>query len=493
MHNFIICDQLPDIELIFNIDIQKKFSLSYAWDKDKQCYIQQNGKFLTFTHANNHKATIGTVKSTLKIPPRHNGVVPIKISGLLITTHTAHFITDDSTPKGRDPNINIIDGIHKIKERTLVNILISNYTNKHLTFHKGEYIGHLEPLVLDSTDQREAHHANSITLKKMMSETITPDTFDPPQHELSAPIQDSLKLLLQEYKSQFAKDKTSIGTTPLTSMTIDTGTANPVSQKPYPIAMKHYEWVKDEIEKLLATKVICTSHSSWSAPIIVVPKGDGGKHLVIDYRALNKVTRKFTWPMPKVEDIFSKLNGATYFTTLDLCAGYHHIPLDKSSIPKMAFNLPFGKYEYVKVPFRLAQAPAYFQELMTGILKDFPFAIAYLDDIIIFSKTPQEHLLHICMVFEKLKSAKLSMKKSKCSFFSKEIQYLGHILSATCIGPLPSKTHAIQNMNPPTTPKQVRAFLRLVGYYRKFIRGFAKIAKKNSKTTHSAHQTASKI
>ena len=216
-------------------------------------------------------------------------------------------------------------------------------------------------------------------------------------------------------------------------MTIDTGTADPVPQKPYRIAMKHYEWVKDEIEKLLATKVICTSCSSWSAPIIVVPKGDGGKHLVIDYRALNKVTRKFTWPMPKVKDIFSKLNGATYFTTFDLCTGYHHIPLDKSSIPKTAFNSPFGKFGYVKVLLGLAQAPAYFQELMTGILKDFPLAIAYLDDIIIFSKTPQEHLSHIHMVFEKLKSANLSMKKSKCSFFLKEIQYLGHILSATDI------------------------------------------------------------
>ena len=206
-YNF-ICDQLPDMELIFGIDIQKKFSLSYAWDKDKHCYIKKNGKFLTFTHANTHKATIRTVKSTLKIPPRHSGVVPIKISGLLITTHTAHFITDDSTPKGRDPNINIIDGIHKIKDKTSVNILVSNYTNKHLTFHKGEYIGHLEPIVLDSTDQRETHHANSITLKIMMSETVTPDTFDPPQHELSTLIQDSLKLLLQEYESQFTKDET---------------------------------------------------------------------------------------------------------------------------------------------------------------------------------------------------------------------------------------------------------------------------------------------
>ena len=114
---------------------------------------------------------------------------------------------------------------------------------------------------------------------------------------------------------------------------------------------------------------------------------------------------------------------------------------------------------------------------MTGILKDFPFAIAYLDDIIIFSKTPQEHLSHIRMVFTKLKSANLSMKKSKCSFFSKEIQYLGHILSATGIRPLPTKTHTIQHMQPPMTPKQVRAFLGLMGYYRKFIKWFAKIAK----------------
>ena len=151
--------------------------------------------------------------------------------------------------------------------------------------------------------------------------------------------------------------------------------------------------------------------------------------------------------------------------------------MDNPSIPKTAFNSPFGKVEYVKVPFGLAQAPAYFQELMTGIFKDFPFTIAYLDDIIIFSKTPQELLSHICMVLEKLKLANLSMKKSKCSFFSIEIQYLGHILSATGIQPLPAKTHAIQNMKPPATPKQVRASLGLGGYYRKFIKGFAKIAK----------------
>ena len=154
--------------------------------------------------------------------------------------------------------------------------------------------------------------------------------------------------------------------------------------------------------KLHTAKVINNSRSSQSAPIIVVPKGDGGKQLVIIYQALNKVTKKFTWPMPTVDDIFSKLDGAKYFSTLDLRASSHHIPLDKSLIPKSAFNSPFGKYEYVKVPFGLAQAPAYFQELMIGILKDFDFAIAYLDDIIICSRAVEEHLSHMRKVIKKL-------------------------------------------------------------------------------------------
>ena len=131
---FIICNQLPETELIFGINMQKKFSLSYAWDKEKNCYIQRNGKFLVYTHSCDCTATIGTVKSTLKIPPKNNAVIPIKISGPIIKTHMAYFLTDDSIPKGRDPNINIISGIHKIKGKTSVNIPVSNYTNKHLTF-----------------------------------------------------------------------------------------------------------------------------------------------------------------------------------------------------------------------------------------------------------------------------------------------------------------------------------------------------------------------
>ena len=139
----------------------------------------------------------------------------------------------------------------------------------------------------------------------------------------------SLNQLLETFKSQFAQDDTSIGTTHLTKMQIDTGDSKPVSQRPYPIAMKNYDRVRSEINKLLDAHVIHSSHCSWSAPFIIVPKGDGGKCLMINSRALNKVTWKFVWPMPRVEDIFSKLNGANYFSMLDLHTWCHHIPLDE--------------------------------------------------------------------------------------------------------------------------------------------------------------------
>ena len=166
---------------------------------------------------------IGIVKSTLKIPPRHNG---------------------------KDPNINIINGIYKIKGKTSVNILVSNYTNKHITFNKVEYVGHLEPTIEEIPQTTDAPTMHSITTEKMTSEKVEPDPFtSTPCHKLKHHIETRPTALLQEYDSQFAQDETSIGTTPLTEMTIDTGTSELVSQKPYPIVMKHYQRVKDEINK----------------------------------------------------------------------------------------------------------------------------------------------------------------------------------------------------------------------------------------------------
>ena len=182
-------------------------------------------------------------------------------------------------------------------------------------------------------------------------------------------------------------------------MTIDTGTSEPVSQKPYLIAMKLYQWVRYKINKLLMTKGIWGSQSSWTAPIIVVPKGDGGKCLVIDYCALKKVTKIYL-AHAKSRRYFFPIKWNKVLLNIGPTSRILPYSLGWIINTKTAFTSPFGKYEYIKVPFGLAEAPAYFQECMTGILKDFSFAITYLDDIIVFSRMAEEHLSHIKQIFE---------------------------------------------------------------------------------------------
>ena len=160
--------------------------------------------------------------------------------------------------------------------------------------------------------------------------------------------------LLEANKDSFTEDERQIGKNPLIKVSIDTGDHQPLARKPYSLAIKHHEWVKEEIDKLLETGVIRESHSSWSASIVVVPKGDAGKRMCVDYSALNAISRTHISPMPKVDHILAKLGKVKFFTTLDLRSGYHHIALDKDAIKKTAFFMHFGKYEYMKVPFGLA-------------------------------------------------------------------------------------------------------------------------------------------
>ena len=399
-HHFIIVKSLMT-DVILGIDFQREYRILYDWDDEKRCYIRYKGQFLCYTEDTKSGINRVSVAKTIHIPSKQNRAISVSIKGHDIKTPTACFIRSQYT----DTEVRLIDGVHDILHNATLQVLVINNSNHHVNFLKGMKIGHLEPPI----NNLAQIPINSTTTQWMLPETIKPDSFTPPKYQLDSTTKQQLDFLLRTFKDQFAKDETTIGTSPLTQMSIDMGDSDTVSQKPYPIAMKHYQWVKEEIDKLLEAGVIRNSHSSWLAHIIVVPKGDGGKCLVIDYRTLNKVTRKFVWPMPKVEDIFSQLNGAKYFFTLDLRARYHHIGLTTDLIPKTALTSPFGKYEYVKVPFRLAKVPVYFQELMTGVLKDLPFAMAYLHDIIIYSSTPEEHLEHIKTVFEKLRHAKLSI------------------------------------------------------------------------------------
>ena len=230
--------------------------------------------------------------------------------------------------------------------------------------------------------------------------------------------------------------------------------------------------------------------------MIVPKKSEPGepprRRMCVDYRMLNSLLPQVNKahskakgvlsyvPHPKINEIYAKLRGSKIFSALDLRSGYHHIGLTKEAQPKTAFVVggPQGaKYEFKVVPFGLTQAPAYFQRLIGEVLKGITFAFGYLDDILIYSPDIETHLQHLRVIFQRLKEAKLKLKESKCSFFKAHIQYLDHLISGDGIEPVPEKLQDMKAMPPPKTPKEVRQFLGLVGYYRKFIPRFSDIAR----------------
>ena len=310
---------------------------------------------------------------------------------------------------------------------------------------------------------------------------------------IATDIRQNFKELCEEYGEAFSKNNEDISRTKLVKMDIDTGDSPPVSSRPYTLPLKHYEWVQREIESLEHAGVIAKSMSKWASPIVVVPKksapGEPPKRrLCVDFRKVNELQQEVITagktkgqisihPLPKIDEMYAKLKGAKVFSTIDLRSGYHHIALDKSSRAKTAFVTPFGKYEFLMVPFGLAQAPAYFQLLMNKVLKGLKFMMTYLDDIIIFSQDELQHLEHLEIVFSHLREAGLKMKRSKCDFFKSEIHYLGHLISPEGISPLPKKLDSIKHMPVPNSAKEIKQFLGLTGYYRKFVPRFADISR----------------
>ena len=311
--------------------------------------------------------------------------------------------------------------------------------------------------------------------------------------DITTDIRQKFEELCDEYGEAFSKNNEDIGRTKLVKMDIDTGDSPPVSLRPYTLPLKHYEWVQREIESLERAGVITKSMSKWASPIVIVPKKSAPeeppkRRLCVDFRKVNELQQEVITagktkgqisihPLPKINEMYAKLKGAKVFSTIDLRSGYHHIALGKSSRAKTTFVTPFGKYEFLMVPFGLAQAPAYFQLLMNKVLKGLKFTMTYLDDIIIFSQDESQHLEHLEIVFSHLWEAGLKMKHSKCDFFKSEIHYLGHLISPEGISPLPNKLDSIKHMPVPNSAKEIKQFLGLTGYYRKFVPRFADISR----------------
>ncbi|CAM4663063.1 unnamed protein product [Lepidochelys olivacea] len=258
---------------------------------------------------------------------------------------------------------------------------------------------------------------------------------------------------------------------------IDTGNAHPIKVQPYRVPPQTKTAIEREIQDMLQMGVIRPSGSAWASPVVLVPKPDGEIRFCMDYCKLNAVTHPDNYPMPCTDELLEKLGQAQFISTLDLTKGYCQVPLDESAKERSAFITHVGLYEFNVLPFGLRNVSATFQRLVDGLLAGLgEYAVAYLDNVAIFSDSWAEHLEHLQKVFERIREAGLTVKAKKCQIGLNRVTYLGHQVGQGTINPLQAKVDAIQKWPVPKSKKQVQSFLGLAGYFRRFVSQYSQIA-----------------
>jgi RNase H-like domain found in reverse transcriptase/Reverse transcriptase (RNA-dependent DNA polymerase)/Integrase zinc binding domain/Chromo (CHRromatin Organisation MOdifier) domain len=255
-------------------------------------------------------------------------------------------------------------------------------------------------------------------------------------------------------------------------------TAKPSYRPMYRLSPEEKEECENQVKDLLDKGLIQPSSSPWGAPVLFVPKPNGKLRMCCDFRMLNKQTIKNKFPLPRIDDLLDLLHGKKVFSSLDLQSGYWQIALRPEDMRKTAFNTHFGHFEYKVMCFGLANAPATFQSLMNDIFKDYlgKFVVVYLDDILIYSDNPEQHMRHLELVLQRLRQHKLYAQLAKCDFGLSELKFLGHIIGEFGVKPDPAKVQVVQDWPEPTNAAELRSFLGLAQYFRKFIQGYAQVA-----------------
>ena len=292
--------------------------------------------------------------------------------------------------------------------------------------------------------------------------------------------------IVKEFPDVFLDDISGLPPDREVEFTIDLipGT-EPISIPPYRMAPVELRELKAQLEGLLSKGFIRLSISPWGAPVLFVKKKDGSLRLCIDYRQLNKVTIRNQYPLLRIDELFDQLQGSRVYSKIDLRSGYHQLRVQESDVPKTAFRTRYGHYEFLVMPFGLTNAPAAFMDLMNRVFQPYldRFIIIFIDDILVYSGSSEEHSEHLRIVLQTLRERQLYAKLSKCQFWLDRVAFLGHVISVEGVSVDPQKIEAVVNWKPPKNVSEVRSFLGLAGYYRKCVEGFSKIAAPLTKLT----------
>lgn len=297
--------------------------------------------------------------------------------------------------------------------------------------------------------------------------------------DLTVTQKNSARQLLDRYMSIFCSTPKSNGKTKMVKHRVDTGTQMPIRQPPRRLPLAKQHEVNRMVTDMQEAGVIESSNSPWSSPVVLVEKKDGSMRFCIDYRKLNAVTKKDSYPLPRIDDTLDTLSGATMFSTLDLQSGYWQVEVHKEDREKTAFSVGNGLCHFNVMPFGLCNAPATFERLMERVLKGLHWktCLVYLDDIIIMGKDFDEHLRNLAEVLDRIQSAGLKLNPKKCSLFRTEVKYLGHKVTTNGIHTDEDKIAAVKKWPRPKNLHELRSFLGLCTYYRRFVPGFANVAK----------------
>ena len=342
-------------------------------------------------------------------------------------------------------------------------------------FFKGTCLGTIETLTSVSTSnclkmgkETKLSHSNVDQLKTIYKKELS---------QLTPEDQSRFLFILVNYSDVFSCSKFDIGLAQGVQHHINTGDAEPIGQNYRRVPRGVEDKVDELVDQLLKHNIIRPSHSPWNAPIVVVSKKNGDIRLCVDYRRLNAVTKRPIFPIPDAQQLFDALDGACWFSTLDLSQGYYQVPVAAEDIQKTAFTTRHGQFEYLRMPFGLCSAPATFQRLMHCVLQkeNWIQCLIYLDDVLVFGRNATEHFERLQTVLERFREAGLKLSPEKCHLFSKEVTYLGHTISHRGIQTSSEKIEKIQNAQEPVKEEELRSFLGLSGYYRRFIKDYASI------------------
>ncbi|UYV71491.1 K02A2.6-like [Cordylochernes scorpioides] len=284
---------------------------------------------------------------------------------------------------------------------------------------------------------------------------------------------------LEKYSEVFDFERKSFSTTSNVKHKIDTSDSRPIKQRPYRVSPVEKRAIQTEVDKMIKMGIVQPSESPWSSPVVLVKKKDGSWRFCVDYRKLNKVTKKDVYPLPRNDDVLDSLTGAKFFSSMDLLTGYWQIEIDEEDREKTAFITPDGLYEFRVMPFGLCNAPATFERMMDKLLAGLKWTIClcYLNDIIVYATSFKEHIERLGKVLRCIQQAGLCINHEKCRFGSREIKVLGHLVTESGIRPDPDKIEAITNFPTPKTATEVRSFMGLCSYYKRFVKDFANKAK----------------